>query len=111
MDDMINTWLFDILQAINEIESFFCDKPKVFSEYKKDIQKKRAVERDIAIIGEAVNRILKENPSFQIQNARQIIDTRNRVIHAYDAVTDEIIWSIVIKYLPELKKEINTLLK
>ncbi len=62
MDNKINTWLYDILNSIDEIESFFEDKPKNFLEYQKDIKTKRAVERNIEIIGEAVNRILKEKP-------------------------------------------------
>lgn len=50
MDNKINTWLYDILNSIDEIESFFEDKPKNFFEYQKDIKTKRAVERNIEII-------------------------------------------------------------
>jgi uncharacterized protein with HEPN domain len=50
MDSDIKTWLFDVLQSINEIENYFTDKPKKFEEYLKDIKTKRAVERDIEII-------------------------------------------------------------
>ena len=55
MDNEIKTWLFDILQSIIEIESYFENKPKNFEDYSKDIKTKRAVERDIEIIGEAIN--------------------------------------------------------
>ncbi len=58
-----------------------------------------------------MSRILKLEPTIQIQNARQIIDTRNWVIHGYDKVDDVVIWGIVSKNLPELKKEINHYLK
>ena len=58
MDTEIKTWLYDILNAINEIESFFADRPKEFTAYQHDIRTKRAVERNIEIIGEAMNRIL-----------------------------------------------------
>ena len=47
MDIEIKTWLFDILQSIKEIESYFDDKPKIFENYIKDIKTKRAVERNI----------------------------------------------------------------
>jgi uncharacterized protein with HEPN domain len=57
MDSEIKTWLYDILQSIKEIESYFEDRPKKFDEYIGDIRTKRAVERDIEIIGEAVNNI------------------------------------------------------
>jgi len=35
----------------------------------------------------------------------------NRIIHAYDAVDDNMIWEIVVKHLPLLKKEVEALLK
>lgn len=72
---------------------------------------RRGIEREIEIIGEAMSRILKLEPAVQIQNARQIIDTRNWVIHGYDKVDDVVIWGIVSKNLPELKKEVNHYLK
>lgn len=110
MNPEIKTWLFDILQSIEEIESYYMDSPKIFSEYQKDIKTKRAIERNIEIIGEAVNRILKEDKNFEINNAKQIIGTRNRIIHGYDKVSDEMIWSIVINHLPKLKSEVQELL-
>jgi uncharacterized protein with HEPN domain len=48
--------------------------------------------------------------SGPISDARKIVDTRNRIIHAYDNVSDEIMWSIIIKHLPILKTEIRKLL-
>ena len=110
MDNKIRTWLYDILHSIEEIESYFENKPQDFLEYQKDTKTKRAVERNIEIIGEAVNRILKENPDFKIENARNIVGTRNRIIHSYDNIADDMIWSIVIRSLPKLKSEISDLL-
>ena len=107
MDPEIKTWLYDIQQAIDEIESFFVGKPKRFDDFLQDIRTKRAVERNIEIIGEAVNRILRKDRSFEIEHAQQIIGTRNRIAHGYDKVSDDFIWSIVIKYLPKLKVEIE----
>lgn len=110
MDNEIKTWLYDILQAINEIDSYYENKPMIFEEYRNDIKTKRAIERDLEIIGEAVNRILKKDNSFKINNAKQIVGTRNRIIHGYDTVSDDLIWSIVINRLPKLKDEISDLL-
>jgi len=110
MDNKVNTWLYDILHSIDEIESFFEGKPKDFIEYQKDIKTKRAVERNIEIIGEAENRIIKEKPDFKIENSRNIIGTRNRIIHSYDNIADDMIWSILINSLPKLKAEIKVML-
>lgn len=86
------------------------DQPKEFSTFKNDTRTRRAVERNIEIIGEATNRILQKDDSIALSNSRKIVDTRNRIIHGYDAVSDEIIWGIVIQYLPILKTEIAQLL-
>ena len=111
MDSEIKTWLYDILQSIIEIESYFEDSSKKFENYTKDIKTKRAVERDIEIIGEAINRILRKNSDFEIENAQKIIGTRNRIAHGYDKISDDLIWSIVINHLPKLKDEISEMLK
>ncbi len=110
MDNTIKTWLFDILSSINEIESYFIDTPKMFEIYQNDLRTKRAVERNIEIIGEAMSRILRENNEIQISNSRKIVDVRNRIIHGYDAVSDDVIWGIVVKNLPVLQKEVEILL-
>ena len=57
-----------------------------------------------------MNRILKKDNEIQITQARQIVDVRNRIIHGYDTVSDEIIWTIVIQYIPILHNEVSTLL-
>ncbi len=99
----------DIKQAIQEINLFLPNK-RDFFEFQNDIKTRRAIERNLEIIGAAVNRILKIQADFQIANARKIIDTRNRIIHGYDSVSEEIIWSIVIRDLPNLEKQIEELL-
>lgn len=71
---------------------------------------RRAVERNIGIIGEATNKVMRDNPEVVITNARDIIATRNRVIHDYAAVTDDVIWKIVVNDLPKLKDEVSVLL-
>ena len=110
MDNNIKTWLYDILGSINEIESYFVDTPKLFEIYQNDLKTKRAVERNIEIIGEAMSRILKEDNHIQISNSKKIVDVRNRIIHGYDSVSDDVIWGIVIKNLPVLQKEVEVLL-
>lgn len=110
MGEEIKTWLFDILNAIDEIESFIEVAPKTLEEYQKDLRTKRAIERNLEIIGEAVSRILKAEPNFNLPDARLIVGTRNRIIHGYDSVSDELIWSIVTTHLPQLKTEISRML-
>ncbi|MBK7131155.1 MAG: DUF86 domain-containing protein [Crocinitomicaceae bacterium] len=111
MDNQIKALLYDILQSIHEIESYFADRPKTFEFYQADIKTKRAIERDLEIIGEAANRILKKDKNFNLENAQKIVGTRNRIIHGYDTISDELIWSIIINHIPKLKSEVTVLLK
>ena len=110
MDDKIKSRLFDILNAIMEIDSYFANVPKEFTTYKNDLRTRRAIERNVEIIGEALNRIISKDSTVTISNARKIVDTRNRIIHGYDSVSDEIIWGIVINHLPVLQTEVQNLL-
>lgn len=105
----IKKYLFDVKMSIESIESFFEDR-RDFFEYQNNKLLRRGVEREIEIIGEAVKKILKLDPEIPIENARQIVDTRNWVIHGYDKVDDVVVWGIVTNYLPRLKIEVEKLL-
>jgi len=109
MNNEIQKWLYDILVSIQSINDFVGDV-RIFEVYESDKKLRRAVEREIMIIGEALNRIKAIDSSFEITNGRQIIATRNRVVHAYDAVNNAIIWGIVINHLPDLKAEVEKFL-
>ncbi|MCC6753744.1 MAG: DUF86 domain-containing protein [Saprospiraceae bacterium] len=52
---------------------------------------------------------LKVYPNFKLTNARKIVDTINRIAHGYDNVSEDIIWSIIVRDIPELEKEIDHL--
>ena len=110
MNPEVKAWLFDILQSIDEIDSYFSGQRMIFKEFENDLKTRRAVERNLEIIGEAVNRILKIEPDLHLSNSRKIVDARNRIIHGYDTITVEVIWGIIINHLPLLKIEIDELL-
>ena len=65
MNERILKYLFDIKIAIDEIESFFIGLDKHFDVCKENTLLKRAVERNLEIIGEAINRIIKLNLNSQ----------------------------------------------
>ena len=110
MKHEIFAWFEDIKRSIDEIYEFLPEDRDYF-EFDKDLKTKKAVERNIEIIGEALNRILKVDPDIEITDSRKIVDTRNRIIHGYDAITSDILWLIIQKSLPVLKDEIDSLLK
>ena len=102
--------LTDILTAIQGIDEHL-EGRRVFEEYKANKTKRRAVERELEIIGEAVNNLLKINPTIPISFARIVVDLRNRIIHAYDNVNNTVIWKIIMKDIPLLRQEVQQLLK
>lgn len=110
MDREIKKYLSDILCAIDEIESFINKYPRRYDVFCQTPILIRAIQMNIAIIGEATNRILKISNDISITNARKIVNTRNYVIHGYDSLRYEILWAIVIKDLPLLKAEIETII-
>ena len=111
MNEKILKYLFDVKIAIGEVESYFITTPPSLEEYKRNIILKRATERNLEIIGEAINRILILEPDFPIENARKIVGLRNQIIHSYDNISDENIWSIIKTHLPILKSEVEKLIQ
>lgn len=111
MDERIKKYLEDIRKAIWEIQITTEEKGRQYNVFLNDFVYRKFVERNIEIIGEAMNRILKICPDLNITSARKIVDTRNYVIHSYDSLLPDILWSIVINHLPILDKEIKDLLQ
>ncbi|MDT0686712.1 HepT-like ribonuclease domain-containing protein [Autumnicola psychrophila] len=98
-------YVSDALRATDLIEDFIADTPD-FDFYQEDLKTQSAVERQLAIIGEALNKLKQVQPDIAVQNGKQIIAFRNRLIHAYDSIDNAIVWVILKKHLPELKREI-----
>ena len=109
MKDEIKKYLFDIKISINSIYEYL-EEERDFTKYQQNKLLRRGIEREFEIIGEAMNRILKEDNTIQIESAKKIIGLRNWIIHGYDKVDDAIIWGIIIKHLTKLKTEIDNLL-
>jgi uncharacterized protein with HEPN domain len=110
MKHEIFAWLEDIARSIDEIYEFLPGNQS-YIEFEKDLKTRKAIERNIEIIGEALNRILKVQPDIEITDSRRIVDTRNRIIHGYDSVTANVLWLIIKKSLPTLSKEVKRILK
>lgn len=102
--------ILDIIDCINSIDDHL-EKRRNLDEYLVNKTKRRAVEREIGIIGEAMSKILKLNSNIQISYSRTIVDLRNKVIHAYDSVDDILIWKIIMKDLPIFASRSQTIIK
>jgi uncharacterized protein with HEPN domain len=72
-----------------------------------------AVERKFEIIGEALARLLKFDPTIasRISESQRVIGFRNILIHGYADVADRLVWDIVQAKLPQLHLEVVALLE
>jgi uncharacterized protein with HEPN domain len=110
MHPEIKVWLKDIELSIYEIHEFLLNIETYYA-FHNDLKTRKAVERNIEIIGEAMRRIKEVDPDILISDSRKIIDTRNRIIHGYDSVSADLIWIIITRYLPILEREVKDLLQ
>ena len=109
MDQQTKKLLIDIVSCIARIEEY-TKEITTFEQFNSNTLLQNAVERNIEIIGEAMNALLKITPDIPISSARKIVNTRNMLIHGYDSVDEATIWVIVRKYVPILQREVTDLL-
>lgn len=108
MTEKSKKYVSDILMAITLIREFTIDITD-FSLYDNDRKTQSAVERQLVIIGEALNKLRLIESTIVIENGKQIIGFRNRLVHAYDSIDNAIVWAILNRHLEKLKIEIENL--
>ena len=108
MTEKSKKYVSDVLRAIDLIRLFTIDVTD-FNSYEKDLKTQSAVERQLVIIGEALNKLRQTESGITIENDKQIIGFRNRLVHAYDSIDNSIVWAIIKRHLEKLKMEIEGL--
>lgn len=110
MKDEIRKYLYDIREAASAIKAFVAGQS--FYDYMADELLRSGVERKFEIIGEALNRIKRDDPPVleRIRDHRNIISFRNILIHGYDSIDDRIVWDIIEEDLERLLQDVNRLL-
>lgn len=105
----VRKYLFDIAEACGLTEEFVAGKS--FEDYTQDRMLRSAVERQLEIVGEALAGLLRVAPelSARVTDARRIIAFRNRLIHGYASVADEVVWGVIEANLSVLKREVDAL--
>ncbi len=109
MTDKAIKYLYDIQYVISLIDSF-SEEIENFFVYQSDLKTQSAIERQLGIIGEAVNKFRQEEREIVLSHTKQIVDFRNRIIHSYDNIDASIVWAILKNHLPVLKKEVDEIL-
>ncbi len=113
MDSYVRDLLSDIVRSIDEINEF-SDGLTIedFKQYLSNKMMRRAIERDLIIIGEAMHDIVKVDHTrvMRIKNSRRVVELRNDVVHSYDDLANEKIWQFIWTELPYLRKEVSHIL-
>ncbi len=111
----INKFLFDALQAGNDIRRY-TDGLK-YADYERNDQLRAAVERKFQIIGEALNRIRRLDPDTlnRITDHDDIIGFRNVITHGYDTLNNFTVWptawNVMQQNMTVLLTELQTLIE
>ena len=106
----VHKYLFDIVQACDLLTQF--TSGKTFTHYSADALLRSAVERQFEVMGEALNQALRLYPdlSNRVSACRRIVAFRNRLIHGYAFVSDEVVWGVLEANLPTLRREVQAVL-
>ena len=106
----VRKYLFDIAEACDLIAEFVSEKK--FSDYQRDRMLRSAVERQFEIVGEALLGLLRVAPDLKarVSDTRRIVAFRNRLIHGYASIADEVVWGVIETNLDVLRREIAQLI-
>jgi uncharacterized protein with HEPN domain len=107
----VRKYLFDMAEACALIREFVAGRS--LEDYSRDALLRSGVERQFEILGEALSRLLQMAPevSSRISDNRRIVAFRNRLIHGYASVADDIVWGVIEANLPGLEQEIRQMLE
>jgi uncharacterized protein with HEPN domain len=103
--------LLDAFNACRAIETFVSNS--TFADYEQNLMLRSAVERQFEIIGEALHQAENDEPEITelLPELRRIVGMRNRIIHGYDSVDDELLWQTIHHNIPPLSKRLQQILE
>ena len=102
--------LLDALTACQAIEVFIAGR--AFADYEQNLILRSAVERQFEIIGESLHHAEADDPAVTelLPELRRIVGMRNRIIHGYDSVDDELLWQTIQHNIPPLREHLEQIL-
>ena len=110
MDNRTRAWLYDILSAIQESNTYLKDEERNHKKYPDNLCIRRALERNMEIVGLALKNILDYLPTLKISNSEKIIDISQRLTNIDDPISDAIMKVALFEYFPKLKDEIHLMI-
>ena len=103
-------YLWDVREAADAIAGFM--KGRSFHDYAQDLMFRSAVERQLAIVGEALSQLatVHQGVAARIPELRRVVGFRNVLVHGYDRIDNAGVWRIVEADLPPLRRRVTDLL-
>jgi uncharacterized protein with HEPN domain len=104
-------YLYDVLKACEAILAFI--RNKTFADYDTDLMLRSAIERQLMIVGEALNKARQLDGTIEehIPEKRDIVRLRNIIAHGYAIVENATVWGILQADLPKLHEQVQRLLE
>lgn len=103
--------LLDVLDAARAVQTFMRGRTR--EEYDNDRLLRSAIDREFEIVGEALNRLRRDDPTVAVRvpAVAEIIGFRNVLIHGYDIVDRDAVWKAITVEVPVLVATVTVLLE
>lgn len=104
------SWLWDARQACAAASSFV--EGTTFEEYAQDLRTRSAVERQLEILGESLNRVRQHDgeTAALVPELARIVGMRNLLAHEYGVVDDRLVWDAAVREVPGLLQTLEQIL-
>jgi uncharacterized protein with HEPN domain len=101
--------LWDAAEAAALVREFTNGKTE--AEFNSDLVIRSAIERQLEILGEALNRLRRDDPdtAARVPDLDKIIGMRNIIAHEYGDIDYEIVWRATSTSVPALIPALNEL--
>lgn len=104
-------YLAHMLSAVRQIETYTAGKSA--ADFLADRMLQDAVIRNVEVLGEAARNLLRASPEAASKFPRipfaAIYAMRNQLSHGYFTIDPDLVWKVIERDVPELRRELETL--
>ena len=103
--------VWDAMHAAELIRDF--TDGKSFGDYREDVMLRSAVERQLGVVGEALNRLSRVDPdaASKIPDLARLVAFRNILVHGYVQVDDNVVWKVVAERFSVLERVLREVIE
>ncbi len=102
--------LWDVSDACKQVKQFIAGLSE--AEYRQNAMVRSAVERQLEIVGEALNTLRKSDVEVagKVPDLHRLVGLRNLLIHGYAMVDDSVVYAAATERIPKLLITVKKLL-